>query len=151
MAPLSMKPGRRRNLTMTWLAASLLLTLLSFASLSTSQQTASSLSFRLTLPCPQCFTSAVNRAVVGFSDVLCNPMTSAVPLASCVCLTAIYSSQVSLDILVIAEFCMGVGSQELSFALGVLKTYCASVSQNGIESQPTTTTAAESLTETPNN
>ncbi|KAN0111109.1 hypothetical protein V8E51_007496 [Hyaloscypha variabilis] len=69
---------------MTWLTASLLLALLSFASLSTSQQTASSLSFRLTLPCPQCFTSAVNRAVVGFSDVLCNPMTSAVPLASCV-------------------------------------------------------------------
>ncbi|PMD32261.1 hypothetical protein L207DRAFT_609507 [Hyaloscypha variabilis F] len=84
MAPLSMKPGRRRNLTMTWLAASLLLALLSFASLSTSQQTASSLSFRLTLPCPQYFTSAVNRAVVGFSDALCNPMTSAVPLASCV-------------------------------------------------------------------
>jgi hypothetical protein len=136
-----MKLSKRKNLTMTWLAASLLLALLSFASVSTSQQTA----FITELPAysslPQCGAIAVSAAADQISNLWCSAIFSPVPLASCICLNPSFSAAASREI---SEGVVLVCTAELSSALGVLTTYCAAASQNDIESQTTGTAAAGS-------
>lgn len=150
IAPRSMKLGKRKDQIMTSLVtSSLLLALLSLVSFSTSQQTAIITELPAYSSLSPCAASVVSSAALLFSNLWCSPITSPVPLASCICLTDINSAVVSEGISDGAERCISGGSSELSSALSVLTTYCAAASQNDGAPQATKTTAAGSLTDNP--
>jgi hypothetical protein len=139
---------------MALLVKSRLFALISFVSLSSSQQTAIITELPAYSSLSACAASAVSSAAVQFSNLWCRSITTPVSLAGCICLTWANSVVVSEEISQAVGTCtggasLGGGSLELSSALSVLTTYCAAASQNNIGTQATVTTADISLTGTP--